>query len=69
MTFHHFARQSHRWLSILFTAMSLVLWAMLGFGAEVPQWAYFLPLLPLALMMLTGLYMFFRPYVVRGSAG
>ena len=65
MTFHHFARQSHRWLSIIFTLMSIVLWVMLGFGMNVPQWAYFLPLLPLALMMLTGLYMFFRPWVVR----
>ena len=45
--------------------MSIVLWVMLGFGMSVPQWAYFQPLLPLALMMLTGLYMFFRPWVVR----
>jgi cellulose synthase/poly-beta-1,6-N-acetylglucosamine synthase-like glycosyltransferase len=69
VTFHAFARQSHRWLSILFTALSVILWAALGMGAAVPQWAYLLPLLPLALMMLTGLYMFFRPYVSRGAAG
>lgn len=64
MTLHHLARTSHRWLSLLFTLMSLILWAMLGFGAAVPQWAYFLPLVPLALMMLTGMYMFFRPYLL-----
>ena len=34
----------------------------------MPQSAYFLPLAPLALMMLTGLYMFFRPYFRRGAA-
>jgi hypothetical protein len=68
MTFHVFARQSHRWLSMVFTALSVALWATLGFGRTVPQWAYFLPLLPLALMMVTGIYMFFRPYVLRRSA-
>jgi uncharacterized membrane-anchored protein len=65
MTFHTFARQSHRWLGLLFTLMSVVLWIALGTGATVPQWAYFLPLAPLALMMLTGIYMFFRPYLTR----
>jgi hypothetical protein len=67
MTFHSFARQSHRWLGLLFTLMSVALWIALGTGTTVPQWAYFLPLAPLALMMLTGLYMFFRPYFLRGA--
>ena len=65
MTFHAFARQSHRWLGLLFTLMSVALWIALGTGTAVPQWVYFLPLAPLALMMLTGLYLFFRPYVSR----
>lgn len=68
MSFHVLARQTHRWLSILFTGMSILLWLLLGLGVAVPQWAYFLPLAPLLVMMLTGLYMFFRPYVGRRSA-
>lgn len=65
MTRHSVARQSHRWLGLLFTVLSLALWLSLGLGIAVPQAAYFLPLGPLALMMLTGLYLFFRPYLVR----
>lgn len=61
MTLHSVARQSHRWLSLLFTMMSVALWLTLGFGLALPQWTYFVPLLPLGLMMLTGLFMFFRP--------
>ena len=38
---------------------------MLGAGREPAQWVYFLPLFPLFLLMLTGLYMFFLPYVAR----
>jgi hypothetical protein len=30
------------------------------------MWIYYLPLFPLALLMATGLYMFFLPYVARG---
>jgi hypothetical protein len=68
MTFHTFARQSHRWLAMLFTVMSLILWITLGLGIQLAQGLYFVPLLPLALMMLTGLYLFFRPYFIRAAA-
>ena len=33
MSLHVFARQTHRWLSLLFTALSLGLWASLGLRA------------------------------------
>lgn len=67
MTLHTAARQSHRWLGMLFTLLSVALWVALAAGATVPQWAYLLPLAPLALMMLTGLYLFFRPYLRRAA--
>jgi len=68
MTLHSFARQSHRWLGLLFTLISVALWLALGFGINVPQALYFLPLAPLALMMLSGLCLFFRPYLRRAAA-
>jgi hypothetical protein len=37
----------------------------LGTGREPASWVYFLPLIPLALLMLTGLYMFCLPYAAR----
>ena len=63
-----FIRQSHRWLSILFTGVVIVIFAMLGMGQEPAQWIYFLPLFPLALLVPTGLYMFFQPYAARRRA-
>lgn len=57
-------RQAHRWISILFTL--LVAGVMIvSIGQEPPLWVSLLPLLPLALLMLTGLYLFVLPYVSR----
>ena len=61
-------RQIHRWLSIIFTAVVILIFTMLGMGTEPAAWLYFVPLAPLALLMLTGLYMFVLPYVRRRSA-
>ena len=57
-------RQFHRWLAIIFTLVVLALFAMLGAGLQPVQWVYYLPLPPLFLLMFSGLYMFFLPYVV-----
>jgi ABC-type polysaccharide/polyol phosphate export permease len=58
-------RQVHRWLSIIFTAVVLAIFVILGAGKEPAYWVYFLPLFPLALLMLTGLYMFVLPYAAK----
>ena len=65
MNWNMWIRQIHRWLSIIFTAVVAAIFIALGVGKEPAQWIYFLPLLPLALLMLTGLYMFALPYVAR----
>jgi ABC-type polysaccharide/polyol phosphate export permease len=62
-------RQVHRWLSIIFTAVVIAIFVMLGAGAQPAEWIYFLPLFPLAFLMLTGLYMFVLPYAVRRRSG
>ena len=58
-------RQIHRWLSIVFTAVVAVIFITLGVGKEPASWVYLLPLFPLGLLMLTGLYMFVLPYAAR----
>ena len=58
-------RQAHRWLSILFTLVVAGIFAVLGLGRQPEAWVYFLPLFPLALMTLSGLYMFALPYALR----
>jgi ABC-type polysaccharide/polyol phosphate export permease len=58
-------RQVHRWTSIVFAAIVAAIFAMLGMGREPVEWVYYLPLAPLALLLVTGLYMFVLPYVAK----
>ena len=60
-------RQSHRWLSILFTLAVAANFATMAFG-KPPQWVVYSPLPPLFLLLFSGLYMFVLPYVARRGA-
>lgn len=57
-------RQTHRWLSIIFTLTVLGNFGTMAFG-EPPQWVVYSPLPPLFLLLFTGLYMFVQPYAAR----
>lgn len=57
-------RQSHRWLSILFTATVTANFIAMAQGTP-PAWVTYSPLPPLALLMLTGLCLFALPYLTR----
>ncbi len=64
-------RQTHRWVSIAFTVTviaNFVVLAQRG-GAAPPPWVTYSPLLPLALLLFTGLYLFVLPYAVRWRSG
>ena len=65
MTWNWWTRQVHRWVSIAFTAVSAAIFIALAFGQRPAQWVYYLPLFPLALLVLTGLYMFALPYIAK----
>lgn len=59
-------RQTHRWISILFTVTVIANFVALGMGQkQPPAWVTYSPLLPLALLVLTGLYLFVLPYAAR----
>lgn len=60
----HWIRQSHRWLSIVFTLTVVANFAARIFG-EPPAWITYSPLLPLFLLLFSGLYMFTLPYVAK----
>ena len=60
-------RQTHRWLSIIFTLTVIANFAVIFSGHQPPAYVTYSPLPPLFLMLLTGLYMFFLPYVRRTS--
>jgi hypothetical protein len=57
-------RQIHRWLSIAFTVAVIVNIVALGQEKQV-VWVGLLALLPLVLLMLTGLYLFVLPYAAK----
>ncbi len=58
-------RQLHRWISIIFVLIVATIFAMQGFGEKPAMWIYLSPLAPLALLALTGLYLFVLPYTIR----
>ncbi len=62
MTKSVFIRQVHRWLSIAFTATVVANFIVMTQGQPLAIITYS-PLLPLFLLMLTGLYMFALPHV------
>jgi hypothetical protein len=64
-------RQIHRWVSIAFTltvSANFVALAQAG-GGMPPPWITYSPLLPLALLLFSGLYLFALPYAARWRGG
>jgi len=57
-------RQIHRWLSIVFTLAVIANFVGLGLG-KPPSWVVYSPLLPLFLLLFTGLYLFVLPHATR----
>ena len=69
MGWNAWMRQIHRWLSIIFVVVVAGIFAALGMGKKPVDWVYYLPLLPLALLVLTGLYLFVLPYALKLRGG
>jgi heme A synthase len=57
-------RQFHRWTSMAFTLTVIANFVAMAKGPP-PAWVTYSPLLPLALLLLSGLYLFALPYVLR----
>jgi len=66
MNWSRWVRQVHRWVSIAFTVTVIANFVALARGGGMPPaWVTYSPLLPLALLLLTGLYLFVLPYVSK----
>jgi L-asparagine transporter-like permease len=64
---NEWVRQAHRWLSVAF-AVAIVVNIVLNIVAreqKLTLWVGLLTLLPLALLLVTGLYLFVLPYTAR----
>jgi hypothetical protein len=57
-------RQTHRWVSIAFTVTVIANFVVMAQGPP-PAWVTYSPLLPLVLLLFTGLYLFVLPYATR----
>ena len=71
MNWNHWIRQTHRWMSIAFVvtvAANFAAMAQSG-GAMPPPWITYAPLLPLALLSFSGLYLFVLPYIAKRRGG
>ena len=60
-------RQTHRWLSIIFTVTVIANFVAMGLG-KPPAWVVYSPLPPLFLLLFTGLYMFVLPHAAKKRA-
>jgi hypothetical protein len=68
MTINSWIRQGHRWLSIVFTLAVIANFVGLAMG-QTPPWIVYSPLLPLFLLLFSGLYMFVLPYTAAARSG
>ena len=59
-------RQLHRWLSVLFT-VTVIFTAVSLSRENAPLWVSYVPPFPLALLFLTGVYLFALPYFRRSQ--
>jgi hypothetical protein len=64
LNWNNLLRQTHRWLSLAFTAAVVATTVALA-QKEPIVWMSYAPLAPLALLAITGLYLFFLPYAAR----
>ncbi|MBX5190714.1 hypothetical protein HJB86_17590 [Rhizobium sp. NZLR3b] len=64
MKWNNWLRQIHRWLSVAFT-MAVILNIVAMVQEKSIVWVGLLALLPLGLLLLTGLYLFMLPYAAR----
>ena len=71
MNWNHWTRQTHRWLAIAFTLTVVANFVALavGKGQQPPPAVTYSPLLPLALLLFSGLYLFAQPYASKWRRG
>lgn len=68
MKWNHWIRQFHRWVAIVFTLTVIANFVAMTQGPP-PAWITYSPLLPLFLLLFSGLYLFVLPYTARWRRG
>jgi hypothetical protein len=65
LNWNRWIRQTHRWVSVVFTLTVIANFVALAQGGMPPPLVTYSPLLPLAVLLFTGLYLFVLPYAAR----
>ncbi|PYV09429.1 MAG: hypothetical protein DMG23_10910 [Acidobacteria bacterium] len=68
MNWNNLVRQTHRWLAIAFTVAVIANIVALVLKKQA-VWVGLMALPPLALLLLTGLYLFVLPYATKWGSG
>lgn len=70
MKWNLWIRQSHRWLSIVFTLTVVANFVFRAAASgEPPSWLTYSPLPPLFLQLFFGLYLFALPHTAKWHSG
>jgi len=67
MNWNKWIRQTHRWLTIAFT-VGVIINFVAVLQKKYTAWVGLSALVPLALLMFSGLYLFMLPYVAKWSS-
>jgi hypothetical protein len=68
MNWNRWIRQFHRWTSVAF-ALAVIATTIALAQKEPVMWMSYVPLAPLALLFVTGLYLFVLPYLPSRRTG
>jgi len=68
LNWNKWVRQTHRWLCIAFTVGVIVNFVAVA-QKKYTFWTGLMALLPLALLLFTGLYLFVLPYATKWRSG
>ena len=72
MNWNTWFRQAHRWLSMIFTLLvitNIIVNVLPLASAQLVLWVGLFTLLPLFLLLFTGLYLFVLPYITKRRSG
>jgi hypothetical protein len=68
MNWNSWIRQTHRWLAIAFT-LGVITYIVVMSQGQPAVWVGLLALVPLVLLLCTGLYLFVLPYAGKWRSG